>query len=292
MTVVLARHDEIVSSAIGAEGGTLLKQKGEGDSTFSVFSRASDAVRAGYRLQRAMAAEPWPLEAVLRTRVAIHTGEAIERDGDYFGPAVNLEARLRGAASGGQLLLSGATAGLVGRMLPDGCALVALGVIELRGIGDPEAVFAVRADNLDPVTSMAPPTSQVSSAAASRRRPLPSPRSSFIGRHTEITAVSDLFEQQRLVTLTGIGGCGKTRLAFEIARSLERRFSDGVIVIELAAVDDPALVAQAAATACGVLLHDPSIRSIAAHLATRSTLVLIDNCEHLIDACAELADEL
>ena len=125
-----------------------------------------------------------------------------------------------------------------------------------------------------------------------RQRPLPVGRSSFIGRDAELATVTQLLDRSRLVTLTGSGGCGKTRLAFEVARAVEARHPDGVIVIELADVDEPRLVPQSAATAAGALLHDPSMRSLASHLASRSALVLVDNCEHLIDACAELVDEL
>ena len=129
-------------------------------------------------------------------------------------------------------------------------------------------------------------------ATSTHRRRSLTPRSSFVGRDAEIAAVTDLLDQTRLVTLTGIGGCGKTRLAFEVARQVESRHADGVIVIELGAVDEPRLVAQAATSASGAQLHDPSFRSIASHLASRSALVLVDNCEHLIEACAELVDEL
>ena len=125
-----------------------------------------------------------------------------------------------------------------------------------------------------------------------RRRALPVGRSSFIGRDAEVAAVAQLLDRARLVTLTGSGGSGKTRLAFEVARVVESRHTDGVIVMELGDVDEPRLVPQAAATAAGALLHDPSLRSLASHLAPRSALVLVDNCEHLIDACAELVDEL
>ena len=125
-----------------------------------------------------------------------------------------------------------------------------------------------------------------------RQRALPVGRSSFIGRDAEVAAVAQLLDRTRLVTLTGSGGCGKTRLAFEVARVVEARHPDGVIVIELGDVDEPRLVPQAVATAAGALLHDPSLRSLASHLASRSALVLVDNCEHLIDACAELVDEL
>jgi DNA-binding CsgD family transcriptional regulator len=136
MADALARHDEIVGDTVEAAGGVLLKMRGEGDSTFSVFDRASVGVRAAYVLQRALQSERWPPGTEIRTRAAVHTGEAIERDGDYFGPAVNLVARLRSATKGGQILLSAATATIVRKSLPTGCDLADVGLLTLRGIAD------------------------------------------------------------------------------------------------------------------------------------------------------------
>jgi DNA-binding NarL/FixJ family response regulator len=151
MATALARHDELVAEVVDGEGGTLLKPRGEGDSTFSVFTRASAAVRAAHRLQAAMRAEPWPVEAVIRTRIAVHTGEAVERDGDYLGPAVNRVARLRSAAKGGEIIVSEATAAIVRAALPAGCDLFEIGEVELRGVDRPETAYALVAPDLDPV---------------------------------------------------------------------------------------------------------------------------------------------
>ncbi|HEY3485210.1 MAG TPA: adenylate/guanylate cyclase domain-containing protein, partial [Ilumatobacteraceae bacterium] len=148
MSVALARCDEIIAEAVAAAGGLLLKTKGEGDSTFSVFARASDGVRAAYQMQRALLAESWAADATIRVRAAVHSGEAVERDGDYFGPAVNLVARLRGAAQGGQVLASATTAEIVRRSLPPGCDLVEVGPLELRGITDPVSAWALTSPDL------------------------------------------------------------------------------------------------------------------------------------------------
>ena len=156
MTVALARHEELVAAAVGAEGGTVLKPRGEGDSTFSVFARATDALRAAYRLQVAMRAERWPPEAVLRVRVAVHTGEAVEGGDDYLGRAVNRVARLRGVAEGGEVIVSAATAVIVRAALPAGCELVDLGAVELRGLEHPEPAFLLAAADLDPVRRPVP----------------------------------------------------------------------------------------------------------------------------------------
>ena len=150
MTVALARHEELVSAAVQSEGGTMLKSRGEGDSTFSVFTRASGALRAAQRLQASMRAEMWPSDAVIRTRAAVHTGEAVERDGDYFGPAVNRVARLRGAALGGEVVVSATTAAIVATALPAAWELVDIGMVELRSLG-PEQAFLLAAPGLDSV---------------------------------------------------------------------------------------------------------------------------------------------
>ncbi len=167
MATALARHDEIVAGVVTAEGGTLVKSKGEGDSTFSAFGRASDALRAAYRLQRAMRIEPWPTGATIRTRVGVHTGEAVERDGDYLGPAVNRVARLRGVARGGEIIVSAATAAIVRTALPRGCELVDLGPIELRGLDQPEPALALVAPDLEPISRSRP--AAVRSPPADRR---------------------------------------------------------------------------------------------------------------------------
>ena len=158
MSTALARHDEIVAGVVAAEGGTLIKSKGEGDSTFSAFGRASDALRAAYRLQRAMRIEPWPTGVTIRTRVGVHTGEAVERDGDYLGPAVNRVARLRGIARGGEIIVSAATAAIVRTALPRGCELVDLGPIKLRGLDEPEPALALVASDLEPISRSRPTT--------------------------------------------------------------------------------------------------------------------------------------
>jgi class 3 adenylate cyclase/DNA-binding CsgD family transcriptional regulator len=157
MAEALARHEAIVAAAVTAEGGTVLKAKGEGDSTFSVFARASDALRAAYRLQAGMRGERWPAGAEIRTRVAVDTGEAIERDGDFFGAAVSRVARLRGLAGGGDILVGAATAAITRRDLPAGCELVDLGPVALRGLDHAEPAFALAGPGLDPIERLPSP---------------------------------------------------------------------------------------------------------------------------------------
>jgi predicted ATPase/DNA-binding SARP family transcriptional activator len=155
MEAALGRHDELIANAIAAHGGVVLKARGEGDSTFSVFVRATDAVRAAHAVQLALLAEPWSSDAPLAVRFAVHTGEAIEHDDDYFGPAVNRVARLRGIAGGGQVLVSGATAPLVADQLPHGARLVELGSVTLRDLARPEAVWALVGEGLPDVRPLA-----------------------------------------------------------------------------------------------------------------------------------------
>ncbi|MEY2566667.1 MAG: hypothetical protein QOE35_1196 [Actinomycetota bacterium] len=154
----LGRHDELIADAIAAHGGVLLKARGEGDSTFSVFVRATDALRAAHAAQVALVGERWPDDAPLSVRFALHTGEALEHDDDYFGPAVNRVARLRGIAGGGQVLMSGTTAPLVADHLPQGVRLVELGEVSLRDLTRPETVWALAGDGLPEPAAIAPAT--------------------------------------------------------------------------------------------------------------------------------------
>src|SRR5690349_21352965 len=141
MRLALARHDDLVSTTVADHGGRIIKSRGEGDSVFAVFDRASDAVMAACQLQQALLAEPWPTDLPPRLRIALHTGEAELRDGDYYGPAVNRCARLRAAAHGGQILLSRATHDLIGDAWPDGFWSIDLGEYRLRDVIQPERIF-------------------------------------------------------------------------------------------------------------------------------------------------------
>jgi class 3 adenylate cyclase len=141
MQTALERHDAIVARAVKENGGVLIRSKGEGDSTFSVFARASDAVVAAHQIQHAISGEAWPAGIVLSVRAGVHTGEAQARDNDYFGPSVNRAARIRALAAGGQIFLSETTAGVVTENLPDGTHLVAAGMRPLRGMKRAERVF-------------------------------------------------------------------------------------------------------------------------------------------------------
>jgi predicted ATPase/class 3 adenylate cyclase len=289
----LARHDRLVSQAVADHGGRLVKTKGEGDSAFSVFTSPAQAVAAALELQQALAAEPWPLPAPLAVRVAIHAGEVQEREADFYGPVVNRCARLRAIGHGGQVLLSAVAAELVRDDLPKGAYLRELGVHRLKDLAAPEQVFQLCHPDL-PVEF--PPLLSLEA----RPNNLPLQLTSFIGRDRELAGLRQQLVAHRLVTLTGIGGCGKTRLALQAAADALDAYPDGVWLVELAPLSEPSLVEQQLATVLGIreaaATSGPGARILTGrlvdHLASRHTLVLLDNCEHLVEACAALSMRL
>ena len=244
----------------------------------AAFARASDAVVCALELQRA------PL-APIRLRIGVHTGEVQLRDeGNYAGPTINRAARLRDLAHGGQTVLSGATEPLVVDRLPDGAWLTDLGSHPLRDLPRPERV--VQLCHPDLVNEFAP--LRVTGAVVSRR--LPVQLTSFVGRDAELTQLRELLAGNRVVTLTGAGGVGKTRLAIQVAAAMAPEFGDGVWYVDLAPLTDPELVPVTVARALG--LPDQPGRStmdtLLRFVRDRQLLVVLDNCEHLLDASAEL----
>jgi len=287
MRTALARHDEIAADVIAEHAGVLIKPRGEGDSTFSVFARATDAVMAACALQSALTAEPWPEGAPLRVRIAVHTGEADLGEDDYYGIAVNRCARLRSIAHGGQVLVSESAAGLVREVLPEEVTLRDLGFQRLRDLAEPERVSQL----LHPAMPSDFPALRTIDLVPNN---LPYQVSTFVGREAEMAKVRELLRGTRLLTLTGAGGVGKTRLALQAAAEMLYEYPDGVWLVDLAALSDGDLVPQSLASALGVreepgrLLAD----TLVAHLRDRQSLLLLDNCEHLVDACAQLAEGL
>jgi predicted ATPase/class 3 adenylate cyclase len=277
MSRAVARHDELVQSAVKAAGGELVRSKGEGDSTFSVFTHPSEALMAAVEIQRAIAAERWPTEVPVSVRGGVHTGDAEPRDGDWYGPAVNRAARLRALADGGQTLVSGVTAGLAAEHVPASARLLYRGRRVLRGIERPEEVWELVAAD-DPRLG----------ADLIRSPGLPVALDRFVGRSTDMARLVGLVADEPLVTLTGPGGSGKTRLALEVGRSVQRR-GDIVWLAQLATISDGGLVASVVGASLGLggeygasldqLLTDPELLS---------GLLVLDNCEHLILPCGEL----
>jgi class 3 adenylate cyclase len=223
MSVAVARHDEIVADAVTAAGGELVRAKGEGDSTFSVFAHPVEAVASAVGVQQAIAAEAWPTGLGLHARAGVHAGDAEPRQGDWYGPAVNRAARLRALAGGAQTLVSGVTAGLVADQLPSGVRLLYRGRRTLRGIERPEEVWEL----------VPPGDPRLAASGPARATGLPVPLTTFVGHGGDVERLVELVESERLVTLTGPGGSGKTRMALEAAGALAGR-GEAVWLAELA----------------------------------------------------------
>jgi predicted ATPase/class 3 adenylate cyclase len=287
MPAALARHDALIEDEVERHGGVVVRPRGEGDSRFAVFARATEAVAAAVAIQQALHVEMWPLPTPLRVRMALHTGEADLRGGDYYGSAVNRCARLRAIAHGGQTLLSQATYDLVRDALPSGLRVRDLGEHRLADLHRPEQVYQLLADG---VPTDFPPLRSLETIPNN----LPLQLTSFVGREREMAEVTRLLEGARLLTLTGPGGTGKTRLALQVAADVLGRYPQGVWLVELAPLADPALVPQALATVLGV--RDDATRPLLTVLAEvvrpKRLLMLFDNCEHVIAACAQAAEAL
>ncbi len=288
MGAAVARHYELLDAAIALHGGVRPVEQGEGDSVVAAFTLASDALAASLDVQRAFCAETWPAGAALKLRVALHTGEAQLRDeGNYFGRAVNRCARLRAIAHGGQVVLSRATHDLVLDRLPDGAGLEDLGVHRLRDLGRPEHVFGLLHPDL-------PGDFGELRSLDALPNSLPGELTSFVGRRAELGRVRELLGSARLLTLTGAGGCGKTRLALQAAADAIDDHPDGVWWVELARLEDAGLLPAAVIVATGVaeVPGRSPLDVLVDYLHDRSALLVLDNCEHLLAACAELADPL
>jgi predicted ATPase len=271
MRVALEAHNEVLRSSIEAHAGQVFNYTGDG--MCAVFASPRAAVDAAVTAQRALE---------LPVRMGIATGEAELRGGEYFGTVLNRTARVMAAGHGGQILLDGATAGLL-----SGLGLISLGPRRLRDIARPVDMFQVRAAGL---RSEFPPLKTLDSTPGNLRLQT----TSFIGRESEVAELETALKAHRLVTLTGVGGVGKTRLALEVAGRSAIDFPDGVWVIELAPVGDPGAVPQAVAAVLGII-QQPGLSlagSVATTLEGRSRLLVFDNCEHVLDATAEMIETI
>ena len=271
MRAALSDHDEVLRSAIEEHGGWLFKHTGDG--VCAVFTSPRAAVDAAVAAQQALE---------LPVRMGISTGEAELRGSDYFGAVLNRAARVMAAGHGGQILLDGSTAGLL-----RGVDLLDLGSRRLRDIAQPVQVFQVRAAGLQ--TEFA--ALRTLDATPGNLRP---PTTSFVGREAEVGELREVLKAHRLVTLTGSGGVGKTRLAIEVAARLADEFPDGVWIFDLAAVTDPEAVPDAVAAVLGIIQQPGKTvtESVAAALEGRVRLLVVDNCEHLVDAAADLVEAI
>lgn len=282
MRAAIARLDQTLSAAIVSHRGVRPVEQGEGDSFVIAFARAADAVACALELQRA------PL-APIRLRIGLHTGDVQLRDeGNYIGPTINRTARLRDLAHGGQTVLSGATEPLVVEQLPSEVTLTDLGTHPLRDLPRPERVIQLCHPDLP---NDFPPLRLVNALAAER---LPVQLTSFVGRQEEMKGIRAALGENRLVTLTGAGGAGKTRLAVQVAGTIATEYGDGVWYVDLAPITDPAVVPMTVARALGLpeQADQPTGNLLLRFIRDRQLLLLLDNCEHLLDASAELITAL
>jgi predicted ATPase/class 3 adenylate cyclase len=267
---------ELLAASIRAHGGHVVKSTGDG--LMAVFVDAAAAVGAAVDAQRSLTASTAPVP--LAIRMGLHSGSAEPVDGDYLAPSVNRAARVAATAHPGQILVSDAVA-----VLADGVSLVDLGEHQMKGLA-PMRLHQVVAEGL---RRDFPPT------AAATLTGLPTQTTSFIGRTAEVEAVGDLLGSHRLVTITGAGGCGKTRLAIEVARRYGHVFRDGARFVDLAATSDASVVDEAIADALGLSAGVRSVEPrdrLVSYLAAHDLLIVLDNCEHLVDACASVVGAL
>ncbi len=285
MEAALARHDALLRAAIHDHDGYVFATGG--DAFCAAFHTAADGVAAARNAQRALVRESWPGRVHIKVRMALHTGAAELRDSDYFGPPLNRVARLLATGHGGQVLLSLATEELVRDGLPTGVALRDMGERRLKDLIRPERVYQLVAPELP---ADFPPLRTLEARAHN----LPIQLTSFVGRDREMQEIKALLRKTRLVTLTGTGGSGKTRLSLQVGADLVDDFADGIWLVELAPLAEVKLVPQAVATVLG--LKEQTGRSVTetltGHLKDREVLLLLDNCEHLVEASAQLCQAL
>ena len=285
MRAALSRHDALCRDAVGTHRGTIVKTTGDG--IYATFDDPVDALRATIALQSALADPEATAGVALRVRCGMHAGAVERRDDDFFGSVVNRAARIMSAAHGGQVLLSQAVAELAGDRLPPGVELLDLGLVRLRDLASPERVYQV----VHPDLRRAFPALRSLEATPNN---LPQQVSSFIGREQQLADSKSLLGTTRLLTLLGAGGLGKTRLSLQVAVDLIDDFLDGVWLVELAPLSDGTLVAQAVASTLGVKEEagSPVQEALERFVKDRQLLLILDNCEHLLHACAGVVRSL
>jgi predicted ATPase/class 3 adenylate cyclase len=287
MRTALAQHDSIVRAAIADVGGDVVKTTGDG--LMAVFEDPGAAVSASIAAQRGLLASTWPQACAIRIRIGLHSGEAEERGGDYFGPAVNRTARIMSAGHGSQVLLSDATAALVRGQLPDGATLRDLGEHRLKDLGRPQRIFQIAGPGLP---TEFPPLQTLDL----RPNNLPTETSGFVGRDAELRAIRERLDDAdvRLVTLTGPGGTGKTRLAIRSAADQIDRFTDGVYFVDLITATNTDAVLALAAAAIGVAdtVDRSPLDELRRQLRAQQVLLVLDNFEQVTVAAPTIVELL
>jgi predicted ATPase len=283
MPDALRRHDEMIRGAIEGHNGYVFKTLG--DAFCAAFWRASDGIAAAVRAQRALAEDD--SSGALKVRMALHSGATDERDGDYFGPAVNRVARLLAVVHGGQVVVSGSTAQLLHGSMPEGTELYDLGEHRLKDLVEPEHVWQLLAPGLHD-------TFQPLSSLVSLPNNLPRQLTPLIGRDEVVAEVEALVREHPLVTLVGTGGVGKTRVALQAGADLLDGSGDGVWFVDLAPLIDPTLVASAIGATFGVREQPerPVLETVLHYQRRKRLLLILDNCEHVIEEVARIADAI
>jgi predicted ATPase/class 3 adenylate cyclase len=284
MSVAVAKHDVLLRESVTGHGGSVVKMSGDG--VHAVFTDARQALLAAIAIQKELLNHEG-IEIALRVRCGLHAGEAEQRDGDYYGTTVNRCARLCNAANGGQIIFSQAVHEQLEDALPAPMDARNLGSLRLRDLNGVETVYQLLHPNLP---DQFPPLRALSTNANN----LPFLINSFVGRQAEIKEITRLFTLSRLVCLIGVGGIGKTRLSLQAAANLLDRYPDGVWVVSLAAIDDPARIADMVMQALGLRAQGSATveAQVIEHCRDKKLLLLIDNCEHLIDAVARFCANL
>jgi len=285
MKRAVARHEEIVSEAIGAHGGRVFKTVG--DAFCAAFHTVPDAIAAALAAQHAMSKEDFSAVDGLKVRMALHTGLADERNGDYFGPTVNRVARLLSIGHGGQVLVSGAASDLAQGEMPSRATLRDLGAHRLKDLAHPEQVYQLLSPELP---ADFPPLRSLESLPNN----LPLQVTLFLGREKDVTDIERRLAKTRLLTLVGTGGVGKTRLSLQVGADVLDQYEDGVWFVELAPILDPDLIPGVMATIFGVdtPAGQSPLEALVHVLRPKRMLVILDNCEHIVVGAARIADAL
>ena len=287
MRPALARHDVLLRSAVEDHGGRVVKTTGDG--LMAVFENPVSAEEAALDAQRRLSSENWReiTPDVLRVRMGLHSGEAQLRDHDYYGTTVNKAARIMDLGHGGQILLSAICASFVQGRLPGPVTLRDLGQHPLRGLRENEQIFQLLVPDL---AGDFPPLRSGKTLAGN----LPAHVSSFVGRNREMTEIRAALPQTRLLTITGPGGTGKTRLSLQVAADVQAHYDDGVWLVELAPLTDPDLISNTVAAVFNLQgqTKEQTRENLFDYLREKEALIILDNCEHLVEACARLAADL
>jgi predicted ATPase/class 3 adenylate cyclase len=285
MAQAVGRHDALLRETVQRHRGRVVKTTGDG--IYAVFETPADGLAAIIDIQLALLNPAATAGVALRVRSGLHTGPVQARDNDYFGSTVNRAARIMNAAHGGQILVSQAIADDLAGALPANVSLKGLGAVRLRGLSASEAVFQV----MHPRLYQNFPALRELEATPNN---LPQQLTSFIGRESERQEIEEMLHGTRLLTLLGMGGLGKTRLALAIGTSVMDAYPDGVWFVDLQMIRDDALVASEAARVLGVREEPgrPLVQTLTAHVRTRKLMLILDNCEQVVDTCAELANAI